>query len=62
MGVVEDLQGLAQAQFIFGTHVPIGIEDREFLIDAMNVARASGRFPAPVFAVCWRPGANSRTW
>jgi carboxylate-amine ligase len=24
---------------IFGTHVHIGIEDREFLIDAMNVAR-----------------------
>src|SRR4026209_1715192 len=39
MGVREDLQDLAQALLIFGTHVHIGIEDREFLIDAMNVAR-----------------------
>ena len=39
MGVKEDLQDLAQALLIFGTHVHIGIEDREFLIDAMNVAR-----------------------
>jgi carboxylate-amine ligase len=39
MGVREDLQDLAQALLIFGTHVHIGIEDREFLIDTMNVAR-----------------------
>ncbi len=39
MGVREDLQDLAQSLLIFGTHVHIGIEDREFLIDAMNVVR-----------------------
>lgn len=39
MGVKEDLQDLAQALLIFGTHVHIGIEDRDFLIDAMNVSR-----------------------
>ncbi|HTS87025.1 MAG TPA: carboxylate-amine ligase [Gemmatimonadales bacterium] len=39
MGVREDLQDLAQRLLIFGTHVHIGIEDREFLIDAMNVSR-----------------------
>ena len=31
------MQDLAQQLLIFGTHVHIGIEDREFLIDAMNV-------------------------
>src|SRR5215210_4343360 len=39
MGVREDLAELAQQLLIFGTHVHIGIEDRDFLIDAMNVAR-----------------------
>jgi glutamate---cysteine ligase / carboxylate-amine ligase len=39
LGVKEDLQELAQRLLIFGTHVHIGIEDREFLIDAMNVSR-----------------------
>jgi carboxylate-amine ligase len=39
MGVKEDMQDLAQQLLIFGTHVHIGIEDRDFLIDAMNVAR-----------------------
>jgi len=39
MGVREDLQDLAQRLLIFGTHVHVGIEDREFLIDAMNVSR-----------------------
>jgi carboxylate-amine ligase len=39
MGVKEDMQELAQQLLIFGTHVHIGIEDREFLVDAMNVAR-----------------------
>jgi carboxylate-amine ligase len=39
LGVKQDLQDLAQQLLIFGTHVHIGIEDRDFLIDAMNVAR-----------------------
>lgn len=39
IGVREDLQELAQRLLIFGTHVHIGIEDRDFLIDAMNVSR-----------------------
>jgi glutamate---cysteine ligase / carboxylate-amine ligase len=39
MGVREDLQDLAQRLLIFGTHVHIGIEDKEFLIDALNVSR-----------------------
>jgi len=39
LGVKEDMAELAQQLLIFGTHVHIGIEDREFLIDAMNVAR-----------------------
>jgi glutamate---cysteine ligase / carboxylate-amine ligase len=39
MGVKQDMQELAQQLLIFGTHVHIGIEDHEFLIDAMNVAR-----------------------
>ena len=38
-GVREDMQELAQRLLIFGTHVHVAIEDREFLIDAMNVAR-----------------------
>src|SRR5438093_7105990 len=39
LGVKKDMQDLAQQLLIFGTHVHIGIEDRDFLIDAMNVAR-----------------------
>jgi glutamate---cysteine ligase / carboxylate-amine ligase len=39
MGVKQDMQDLAQQLLIFGTHVHIGIENREFMIDAMNVAR-----------------------
>jgi carboxylate-amine ligase len=39
LGVKADLADLAQQLLIFGTHVHIGIEDREFLIDAMNVSR-----------------------
>jgi carboxylate-amine ligase len=38
-GVREDLQDLAQQLLIFGTHIHVGIEDQDFLIDAMNVAR-----------------------
>ena len=33
------MQDLARQLLIFGTHVHIGIEDRDFLIDAANVAR-----------------------
>jgi carboxylate-amine ligase len=33
------MQQLAQQLLIFGTHVHIGIEDKEFLIDACNVSR-----------------------
>ena len=39
MGVKEDMQDLAQQLLIFGTHVHVGIEDREFMVDAMNVSR-----------------------
>ena len=39
LGVKQDLADLAQQLLIFGTHVHVGIEDRDFLIDAMNVAR-----------------------
>ena len=39
MGVKQDMQDLAQQLLIFGTHVHIGIEDKEFLIDAFNVSR-----------------------
>jgi glutamate---cysteine ligase / carboxylate-amine ligase len=39
LGVYQDMQDLAQQLLIFGTHVHIGIEDRELLIDTMNVAR-----------------------
>jgi len=39
MGVKQDMQELAQRLLIFGTHIHIGIEDREFLVDAMNVVR-----------------------
>jgi len=38
-GVKEDLQDLAQQLLIFGTHIHVGIEDKDFLIDTMNVAR-----------------------
>lgn len=39
MGVAEDLQDLAKKNLIFGMHVHVGIEDRDFLIDAMKVSR-----------------------
>jgi carboxylate-amine ligase len=39
LGVREDLQELAQRLLIFGTHVHVGIEDKDFLIDALNAAR-----------------------
>lgn len=39
MGVRSDMAVLAQQLLIFGTHVHIGIEDPEVMIDVMNVAR-----------------------
>ncbi len=39
IGVRQDMADLAQQLLIFGTHIHIGIEDREFMVDAMNVAR-----------------------
>lgn len=39
LGITEDLGEVARKNLIFGMHVHIGIEDREFLIDAMNVSR-----------------------
>lgn len=39
LGLEEDLQDLARRNLIFGTHVHVGVEDREFLIDTMTVAR-----------------------
>lgn len=39
MGVKQDERDLAQTHLTFSTHVHITIEDREFLIDAMNVSR-----------------------
>jgi glutamate---cysteine ligase / carboxylate-amine ligase len=39
MGVLEEMQALAQRLLIFGMHVHIGIEDRAFAVDAMNVVR-----------------------
>jgi carboxylate-amine ligase len=38
-GLEEDMADLARRMLIFGLHVHVGIEDREFLIDTMNVAR-----------------------
>jgi carboxylate-amine ligase len=39
VGTKEAMQQLAEQLLIFGTHVHIGIEDKDFLIDAANVAR-----------------------
>ena len=39
IGVKQDMQILAQQLLIFGTHIHIGIEDPELLIDIMNAAR-----------------------
>ena len=39
VGVKQDLQDLAQQLLIFGTHIHVGIEDKDFLIDVMNVSR-----------------------
>ena len=39
MVVKEDMAELAQRLLIFGTHVHVGIDDPEFMIEAMNVVR-----------------------
>ena len=39
MGSVQELGDVGQRLLIFGMHVHIGIEDREFAIDCMNVTR-----------------------
>ncbi|MCU0623356.1 MAG: carboxylate-amine ligase [Gemmatimonadaceae bacterium] len=39
IGTRQAMAQLAQQLLIFGTHVHIGIEDKDFLIDACNVAR-----------------------
>jgi carboxylate-amine ligase len=39
VGVAQDLQDLAQQLLIFGTHIHVGVEDRDLLIEAMNVSR-----------------------
>jgi len=39
VGLREDLQQVAERNLIFGTHIHVGIEDRDFMVDAMNVSR-----------------------
>jgi carboxylate-amine ligase len=39
LGVLEEMQVLAQRLLISGMHVHVGVEDRSFAIDAMNVVR-----------------------
>ncbi len=39
IGTKEAMQQLAQQLLIFGTHVHIGIEDKDFLIEACNMSR-----------------------
>jgi carboxylate-amine ligase len=39
LGLEEDLQDVARRNLIFGTHVHVGIEDRDLLIDVMRVVR-----------------------
>lgn len=39
LGVLEEMQFLAQRLLIFGMHVHIGVEDRALAIDTMNVVR-----------------------
>jgi carboxylate-amine ligase len=39
IGVKEDMQMLAQQLLIFGTHIHIGIEDPDLIIDVMNAVR-----------------------
>ena len=39
LGLAEDLQDMGRQALIFGMHVHVGIEDPEFLMDAMKVSR-----------------------
>ena len=39
LGIEQDLQDLARKNLIFGMHIHVGIEDPEFMVDAMTVAR-----------------------
>ncbi len=39
LGIESDLQDLARKNLVFGLHVHVGIEDREFLIHTMRIAR-----------------------
>jgi glutamate---cysteine ligase / carboxylate-amine ligase len=39
LGVIQEMQFLAQRLLIFGMHIHIGIEDPQFAIDTMNVVR-----------------------
>ena len=39
LGVLEEMQLLAQRLLIFGMHVHVGVEDRDLAIDTMNVVR-----------------------
>ncbi len=38
-GIHDDMAQLARRTLTFGLHIHVGIEDREFLVDAMNAAR-----------------------
>lgn len=39
LGIEQDLQDLARKNLIFGMHIHVGIEDPDFMVDAMTVAR-----------------------
>jgi glutamate---cysteine ligase / carboxylate-amine ligase len=39
LGVEEDLQDLARKNLIFGMHIHVGIENQDFLMDALKVSR-----------------------
>lgn len=39
LGIEADLQDLARKNLVFGLHVHVGIEDREFLMHTMRIAR-----------------------
>jgi carboxylate-amine ligase len=39
LGVEEDLRDVARKNLIFGMHVHVGVEDKEFLIDALTASR-----------------------
>ncbi len=39
LGIQHDMQDVARQSLVFGTHVHVAVEDKDFLIDCMNVAR-----------------------